>query len=150
MEETEEGRGDSPGYRVSRINSQSSDNFLLHFIINYTQPREEPSRTLLERQGATNLEEGWTAFIGRTMTTKEGESEGENRKRRTEEVEPNLSTRTWHRMSNRPETWFVITIPFLALNAYMRRMIQGSSSMFNPLTFVLLPDALTAICRRDK
>jgi hypothetical protein len=61
-----------------------------------------------------------------------------------------LSTRTWHRMSNRPETLFVVTIPFLAMNAYMRRMIQESSSMFNPLTFVLLPDALTAIRRRDK
>jgi hypothetical protein len=94
MEETEESRGKAPGHRVNRNNSQSSDSFLLRFIINYTQPREEPSRTLLEQQGATNLEEGWTAFIGRTITTKEGESEGENRKRRTGEVDPNLSTRT--------------------------------------------------------
>jgi hypothetical protein len=104
----------------------------------------------LERQGTTNLEEGWTAFIGKTITVKEGEPEGENRRRRTEEVDPNMDTRVWHRMSNRPKTLFVKKIPQLATNAYMRRMIQGSSRMFNPLTFVLLPDALTAIRRRDK
>jgi hypothetical protein len=79
-----------------------------------------------------------------------GGTGGENRRRRMEEVDPNMDTRVWHRMSNRPETLFVIKIPQFAMNAYMRRMLQGSSRMFNPLTFVLLPDALTAIRRRDK
>jgi hypothetical protein len=126
-----------------------SNSFLTHFITNYTQPREEPSQTLAERHRVTPLEDGWNSYMGRTITLKEAE-EGDNRKRRTEDSDPNTDTRVWHRLSIRPEMLLPSTIPRTGRNAYMKRLIQGSSRTFNPLTFVLFPEALAAIQRRDR
>jgi hypothetical protein len=83
------------------------------------------------------------------MTLKEAE-EGDSRKRRTKDSDPNTDTRVWHRLSSRPEMLLSSTIPRIGLNAYMRRLIQGSSRTFNPLTSVLFPEALAAIQRRDR
>jgi hypothetical protein len=83
-------------------NPQPTSSFLLRFITNYTQPREEPSQSLAESHRTTTREDGWTAYIGRTVIMREVE-EVDSRRRRTEEKDPNTETRVWHRLSSRPK-----------------------------------------------
>jgi hypothetical protein len=46
-----------------------------------------------------------------------------------------------HGMSSRPERFLHMPFPAMAMNAYYRTLIQGTGRSFNPLFFVLLPDA---------
>jgi hypothetical protein len=125
--------------------------FIDNFVVNQAQPREEPPETLERRQNRDALESGVNAYMGRTITLKEAEYGGDdNRKKRNVEVDPNMSTKVWHTMSIRPERFFVSQVPRVGMNAYMRRLIQGTGRSFNPMHFVLLPDGMQAIRRRDR
>jgi hypothetical protein len=116
------------GETTTGLNLPPSSSLLQQFLTNYTQPREEPSQPLGERHRATALEDGWTAYMGRTITMR----------------------RVWQRMSNRSEMLLPSIIPCIGLNAYMRRLVQDSSRTFNPLTLLFLPQDLAVIRGRDQ
>jgi hypothetical protein len=82
----------------------------------------------------------------RTTTT---EQEGE-RRREMREVEAIFDTKSWHKLAARPEIFFQLKIPRLAMNAYMRQMVHGVDRSFNPLLYVLSQEGFKAVYRRDQ
>jgi hypothetical protein len=65
-------------------------------------------------------------------------------------VEEIHDTTRWHRLSSRPERFFDMPLPRLGMNAYFWTMIQGTNRSFNPMFFVLLPEAARAAQRMDR
>jgi hypothetical protein len=106
--------------------------------------------SLEERHRPVMMEDGWTSYVGRTITMREVETEGESKRRRDDEIDPNMNTKSWHTLSSRPEPLFMAPIPRLAMNAYMQRLVQDFSRMFNPMSFALHPEGMAAIRRRDR
>jgi hypothetical protein len=82
------------------------------------------------------------------MVRSNEEMEGENR-RRPKEVDPKFDTRLWHRLSNTPEKFVDTQMLRLAMNAIFRTMTHGTARAYNPMFFVLLPEAARAAARRD-
>jgi hypothetical protein len=122
--------------------------FLHQDTVYYSQPPEFSPETKEARLGGLEGEEGWTSYVGQMVRSNE-EVEGEAR-RRPREVDPRYDTTIWHRHSSRPEKFLHMPFPAMAMNAYYRTLIQGTGRSFNPLFFVLLPNAARAIQRRDQ
>jgi hypothetical protein len=113
----------------------------------YSQPPEFSPETKEARLGNLEEEEGWTSYMGQMIRSNE-EVEGESR-RRPREVDPRYDTTKWHRLTNRPEKFLDMPFPAMSMNPFYRTLIQGTSRSYNPLFFVLLPEAMRAIRRRD-
>jgi hypothetical protein len=125
--------------------------FLNNFVINQAQPSEEPPESIERRRGRESLDSGVSTFMGRMITLRDAEyGSDDTRKRRSDDVDPNMAVNKWHTMSSKPERFFPSEVPKMGMNAYMRRLIQGTKRMFNPLAFVILPEGMTAIRKRDR
>jgi hypothetical protein len=121
--------------------------FLRRFTVSYTQPPEFPPETADNPTRGEEIEGDWTAYMGQMVRSNE-EMEGESR-RRPKEVDLKFDTRLWHRLSNTPERFLETQTPRLAMNAFFRTMIHGTTRLHNPMIFVLLPEAARAAARRD-
>jgi hypothetical protein len=92
---------------------------------------------------------GWSSYVSVAITATQGKEDGEGRRRGYRDSDPNHSMRTYQRISNRPEHFSRSRLPRVSLNTLMRLLVNGTERTFNPLHFVLVPEGLRAIERRD-